>query len=290
MPTATERRTVDWTALLIDAVNKPGLVSSAYQLFWRYSVGNQILALFQCLLRKIEPGPIYTYRGWLKLGRQVRKGEKAITLVMPVQVKRKRHETVPEGAIVVEIDSSASHCVPAGDVMFTKFIERPFWFVLSQTDGEPVQTETVSDWDETDALHMLNIERVSFVHTDGNCQGYANGRQVAVSPIAFMPHRTLFHEVAHVELGHTAESIGLIDRGETTPRDIREVEAECVALICSAALGLPGEEFSRGYIQHWLRTETIPERSVQRIFKAADAILRAGRPQDLAGETEVPAV
>lgn len=84
MSTATERRTVDWTALLIVAVNKPGLVSSAYQLFWRYSVGNQILALFQCLLRKIEPGPIHTFRGWLKLGRQVRQGEKAITLVMPV--------------------------------------------------------------------------------------------------------------------------------------------------------------------------------------------------------------
>lgn len=289
MPTATERRTVDWTALLIDAINKPGLVSSAYQLFWRYSVGNQILALFQCLIRKIEPGPIHTYRGWLKLGRQVRKGEKAITLVMPVQVKRKRHETSPEG-VIVETGSSAGSCVNDGEVAFTKFIERPFWFVLSQTDGDAVLSEPVSDWDEVDALHVLNIERVPFVHTDGNCQGYANGRQVAVSPIAFMPHRTLFHEVAHVELGHTAESIGLIDHGETTPRDIREVEAECVALICSAALGLPGEEFSRGYIQHWLKTDTIPERSVQRIFKAADLILRAGRPQEIAAEAEAPTV
>jgi len=289
MPTATERRSVDWTALLIDAVNKPGLVSSAYRLFCRYSVGNQILALFQCLFRNIEPGPIHTYRGWLKLGRQVRKGEKAITLVMPVQVKRKRHEPAPEGAIV-ENDSSAGHCVNAGDMKFTKFIERPFWFVLSQTDGEPVQPETASEWDEIDALQALNIERVPFSQTDGNCQGYANGRQIAVSPIAFMPHRTLFHEVAHVELGHTAKSMGLVDHGETTPRDIREVEAECVALICSASLGLPGEEFSRGYIQHWLRTETIPERSVQRIFKAADSILRAGRPQEIPAEADVPAV
>ncbi|HRK31341.1 MAG TPA: ArdC-like ssDNA-binding domain-containing protein, partial [Tepidisphaeraceae bacterium] len=227
---------------MIDAVNKPGLVSSAYQLFWRYSVGNQILALFQCLLRKIEPGPIHTYRGWLKLGRQVRKGEKAITLVMPVQIKRKRYEPLPDGAIA-DNDSSAGHCVNAGDVTFTKFIERPFWFVLSQTDGEPVKPDTVSTWDESDALSVLNIARVRFCQTDGNCQGYANGRQVAVSPIAFMPHRTLFHELAHVELGHTAESLGLVDHGETTPRDIREVEAECVALICSAALGLPGEEF-----------------------------------------------
>lgn len=289
MPTAIERRTVDWTALLIDAVNKPGLISSAYQLFWRYSVGNQILALFQCLIRKIEPGPIHTYRGWLKLGRQVRKGEKAIILVMPVQIKRRRHETPPEGALV-ETESSAGSCVNAGDVTFTKFIERPFWFVLSQTDGDPVQTDTAADWDEATALDVLSIERVPFNYTDGNCQGHASGRQVAVSPIAFMPHRTLFHEVAHVELGHTAESIGLIDHGETTPRDIREVEAECVALICSAALGLPGEEFSRGYIQHWLMSDTIPDRNVQRIFKAADTILRAGRPQEIPAEAEAPTV
>lgn len=194
---------------------------------------------------------------------------------------------MPPEAAIVENNSSAGHCVPSGEVMFTKFIERPFWFVLSQTDGEPIQPEIVSEWEEATALHMLNIQRVPFIHTDGNCQGHANGRQVAVSPIAFLPHRTLFHELAHIELGHTAESIGLVDRGETTPRDIREVEAECVALICSSALGLPGEEFSRGYIQHWLKTDAIPERSVQRIFKAADAILRAGRPQDDDAEAHV---
>jgi hypothetical protein len=56
------------------------------------------------------------------------------------------------------------------------------------------------------------------------------------------------------------------------------VEAECVALICCESLKLAGAEFSRGYIQHWLKSQTIPEKSVHRIFKAADAILKAGRP------------
>lgn len=50
-----------------------------------------------------------------------------------------------------------------------------------------------------------------------------------------------------------------------------------MALLCSAALGLDGAEYSRGYLQHWLRGDEIPERSAQQIFKAADAILRAGR-------------
>ncbi|HEX8340123.1 MAG TPA: hypothetical protein VF624_04375, partial [Tepidisphaeraceae bacterium] len=101
-------------------------------------------------------------------------------------------------------------------------------------------------------------------------------------------HRTLLHEVTHVLLGHTAESIGLSDRDERTPKDLREVEAECVALLCCASLGMPGEDHSRGYIQHWYKSDVIPDRSVQRIFKTADAILKAGIPPAVSAETDVP--
>src|SRR5438067_13183380 len=89
----------NWSAILADAVRKPGVISKAYSTFWNYSVGNQISALFQCLVRGIEPGPIHTYRGWQELGRQVKRGEKAIVLTMPVTVKRKRREPLPAGAV-----------------------------------------------------------------------------------------------------------------------------------------------------------------------------------------------
>jgi len=52
------------------------------------------------------------------------------------------------------------------------------------------------------------------------------------------------------------------------------------------ALGLPGAEHCRGYIQHWNArrgAEPIPERSAQRIFKAADQILKAGVAVEAAG-------
>lgn len=80
---------VDWAALLLDAVNKPGVISTAYSRFWNYSTGNQLLALWQCMLRGLEPGPINTFLGWIDLERHVKKGEKALTLCMPVTVKRK---------------------------------------------------------------------------------------------------------------------------------------------------------------------------------------------------------
>jgi len=107
-------------------------------------------------------------------------------------------------------------------------------------------------------------------------QGYARERTIAVSPVAELPHKTRFHELAHVVLGHTSE--GSLNDDERTPRTLREVEAEAVALVCLEALGLSGGEYCRGYIQHWHRSsEPIQERSAQRIFKAADQILRAGR-------------
>jgi hypothetical protein len=61
-----------------------------------------------------------------------------------------------------------------------------------------------------------------------------------------------------------------------TPRNLREVEAESVALICCESLGLPGAEYSRGYIQGWIEGDVIPERSAQKIFHVADQILKAG--------------
>ena len=58
----------------------------------------------------------------------------------------------------------------------------------------------------------------------------------------------------------------------------RECEAEAVALLCCAALELPGVDECRGYIQSWWgQGQAIPERSAQRVLKIADQILKAGQ-------------
>ena len=129
-------------------------------------------------------------------------------------------------------------------------------------------------WSKERALAALGIQEVPFVETNGNVQGYARKREIAISPIAAMPHKTLFHELAHIELSHTVESD--FSDSEITPRNLREVEAEAVAMLLCESLELQGSEYARGYIQHWLNGDVIPEKSAMKIFGAADRILKAG--------------
>jgi hypothetical protein len=163
--------TAKWARLLIDAVNRPGLISEAFSAFHGYSLGNRLFALEQCRMRSIEPGPIATYRGWQEKGRQVRKGEKAIVLCMPI-------------TRAFEDEGGEKKAITAG------FIERPYWFVLSQTDGQPIEFPTTTGWDRNRAFAMLDIHEVPFTELDGNTLGYARKREIAISPLSPMQYQT----------------------------------------------------------------------------------------------------
>src|ERR1700756_5870029 len=88
---------IQFRQLLDEAVTKPGTLMKAYSLFWNYSLGNQILALFQANRRGTPLGPIASYNRWKELGRYVKRGEKAIELCMPVTCKRTVTEQGEDG-------------------------------------------------------------------------------------------------------------------------------------------------------------------------------------------------
>ena len=144
-----------FATLLENAVNEPGILSSAYRAFHNYSIGNQLLAWSQCLARGIQPGPMATFPRWKELGRYVRKGEKAITLCQPVTITRPTDaddETNEPGVI-------------------TRFVYRPHWFVVAQTDGAEIPQVPIPTWGSSVALVALNITEIPFDHPDGNCLG-----------------------------------------------------------------------------------------------------------------------
>ena len=160
--------TVSWQNILRDAITRPGTIHEAYSRFHNYSVGNQLLALMQCNARSIQPGPIATFPRWKELGRYVRKGEKALTLCIPVSCKAKHATRDKQG------NESAQ------EIAFTRFVYRNICFVLAQTEGAEFKPEPCSDWDETKALATLAIERTPFDELDGNALGEHSRQSGAV--------------------------------------------------------------------------------------------------------------
>jgi hypothetical protein len=180
-----ERQHATWGELLREAVEKPGRILEAYTAFHNCSFGNALLALEQCTRRNLQPGPLNTYNGWLERKRQVRKGEKGITLCMPMACKRNAQtEAVPN--------------VTAEPQTCCAFRFRAYWFVLVQTEGEGTPIPPIPGFDIDTALCALNITRTPFDELNGNIQGFARGREIAVNPVAALPHKTTLHELAHL--------------------------------------------------------------------------------------------
>src|SRR5947208_7346181 len=100
-------------------------------------------------------------------------------LCMPITFKHKGAETEPGG-------------LDPDDAFTTAFVYKPRWFVLSQTDGQEFELPTLPTWNAETALKNINITQVPFIDTDGNSQGYSRGREIAINPVAQLPHKTIF--------------------------------------------------------------------------------------------------
>jgi len=259
-------KVIPWMALLDEALSKPGLLSDAYQTFHSYSVTNMMLAMSQTSPEKF--GPIASYKRWQELGRNVRKGEKAIFLYMPITIKEKDKKT-DDAETIKKI-----------------FVLRNNWFYLSQTDGEQTpQFDPPDEWSIQHALAALDVTQKPFDCVDGNKLGYAvpTRREVAVSPLNNHPMRTLFHELAHVDLHGDVED--LMQHGSELPEDVREVEAESVSYLVANALGveMSHADYSRGYIQDWMGDKNaradFAQKRASRVFGCAQRIIAAGKPK-----------
>ena len=75
---------------------------------------------------------------------------------------------------------------------------RAYWFVVAQTEGEDTPIPPIPGFDVDTALCALNITRTPFDEINGNIQGFARGREIAVNSVAALAHKTTFHEVAHL--------------------------------------------------------------------------------------------
>ena len=273
---------IDWQATLVEALNAPGSLGRTYSRFYNYSFLNQIRLLLQGVNE-----PVGTYKLLLSLGYQVQTGSKAKTVLAPVLVTKRDKET---GKPVLNPVTGRTQSILIG------FRDSRSVFAFSDTDGEELPPLDVdhNTWDTDTALKALTVSREKFKHLDGNTQGYSyedekKGKVIAVNPTAVYPTKTLFHELAHLVLGHCK---GLTDGNPVCARHIAEVQAEAVAYLVAKELELldwnPAE--SRGYIQNWLGSDEVDDKAIAQVFSAVNKILVAGKPENPGNKATAAAV
>jgi len=76
---------------------------------------------------------------------------------------------------------------------------------LAQTEGKELQPQVTPEWDAKRALAALGIEMIPSTASTGMSRLRPQAR-IAINPVAQLPHKTLFHELGHVVIGHTLES------------------------------------------------------------------------------------
>jgi hypothetical protein len=195
---------------------------------------------------------------WNALGRTVLAGSKAFEIIVPIFARKPKDEEDEEAALIG-----------------FKAVRRIFTY--SQTEGEELPPIQLPEWDLATALRTLNIRQVPFAALSGNLQGYSQGRDIAINPVAAHPEMTLFHEVGHVVLGHTTPE--MIAEYEHHRGDM-EFGAEGTAHLVMKELGrltVVMASNSRAYIQDWLRGARPPDKAIRQVFAATDDILKAGR-------------
>ena len=197
-----------------------------------------------------------------RLGRHVKRGERALTLCMPITCKRRDEEADEEHT-------------------FTSFVYKARWFVLTQTEGEELHPSRSPSGTRSERLRRW--ESIRFHSTHG--RQLPRLRPQAADRDQSCGSTPTQDTISRIGPRNSSHRRGDFADNEKTPRNLREVEAEAVALLCCESLELEGADYARGYIQNWLsrgsgsNAEAIPEKSAQKIFRAADQILRAGRSE-----------
>jgi hypothetical protein len=252
--------TLDWPKLMQEALTAPGHLGNTYSRFHDYSLANLLLFRMQGLFEPVAP-----FSRWKSLGRSVLRGARAKEVIVPVLI----HEAPADGTLEEKRERVAR-------LVGFKVVHAVFG--LSDTEGPDILPVPTPGWDLEQALGKLGIREALFESISGNTQGYSRGVEFAINPIAVNPTKTRFHEIAHIVLGHT---IPARHEEYATHRGIGEFQAEAVAYLAMNELGQLDDQtarVSRAYIRHWLHDEQPPDKASQQVFRATDAILKAGRP------------
>ena len=243
--------------------------------FHNYSFGNQRLIEAQYPGAQLTAG----FRQWQQRGRQVRKGEKGLTIFgfATKKVPKKDADGEPRETGEDEEDDYYVYypTLTVFDVDQTDPIEgydQPA--LLPSRLHAPDPTDT---FNKTRA-HLEGLGwKVVRPHIAGATHGYMNpdGKVVAVDARleGADATKTLLHEAAHA---HLHADLGSAYHTDEDVRGLAEVEAESTAYVVAGAMGLDTKPYSIGYITGWAgRDNKALRRSGEAVQKAARTLINA---------------
>jgi antirestriction protein ArdC len=228
--------------------------------FRQYSFNNTMLILIQCPTAT----HVASYRKWLEMGRQVRKGEKGLSIFAPMTRKKTDAETGKEKTYV------------AGFRLVSVFD-------VSQTEGDALPTDVSRpvllegespEGLDASLLKIINLNGylIRFGPSERGENGYTSPSekmiQISEGLSDAQRTKTLIHEVAHMLLHVDGDSI---NDDALLHRNVAEVEAESVAHIVAQVHGLASDDYSVPYVAGWSNGKT------EVIAATADRVLRTAK-------------
>lgn len=245
--------------------------------FHQYSYHNKILIFLQ----NPEAKHVASYRNWKKKGRQVRKGERGILVLVPVfrrgenPMSKKNKEAEDEDKV-----TGTPIGFKVGSV-----------FDISQTDAvseegeipeEPRWWGTEEPNEVADRLYDLiedaaKAEGITISRDEGHGgeKGYSQGGRINITSgvEGVAKAATLAHEYAH-ELMHWRDKSKFYAGDETRRSRARmELQAESVAYVVVRHYDLPADHSTR-YIALWRGNKNLVKNDIELISKVAHHIIK----------------
>lgn len=255
--------------------------------FHRYSFRNSLLIMLQSDGEATLPA---SYTTWKKLGRYVRKGEKGLRILAPVQ----RRTPYDKASGVMLTREEAKRRSKDSITWRSKIVNvKPVSvFDVSQTDGDPLPdpvppprllTGGVPEGLQESLEKIASQNGYSVAYVPASELGGANGvthfgdKSIRVrddvEPAQKM--KTLIHEVSHMRMHESP------DRRESASahRGILEVEAESSAFLVASIHGMDTSDYSFPYVTGWSGGDIDLVRSTaERVVSNAQKILAVTMP------------
>ena len=258
--------------------------------FRQYSFNNTLLIALQ----KPDATLVASYTAWKqKFHRQVRKGERGITIIAPVPVKEGKEKNT-----AIQPDPAGNDSKEQSKMYFRAVTV----FDISSTDGEPLPTIDVKELTGKaegysafmQALRTISSVPVRFDTIEGGAKGYYHHQNKEIVIQSGMSERqtmkTGAHELAHA-LIHDRDYMK--SEGIKKNRQLIEQEAESVAFCVCSYFGLDddgdvGKDYSFPYIAGWAQSADMTElrASMDLIRKTAGSIID-GIETEMAKQLEV---